>query len=354
LIRIDFKSNSIRREPDGHTVSHPPAFLKMTVVSNRFQRIILRFIISSMTTQPTVAAVDIGGTKIAAGIVSRDGRILAQESCPTAPEQGFEPAMRRTAAMLRRCMAEAAAHPQAIGVGCTGPVDPFTGALGDVNLLPGWQGCNLVGALSAGLGLPAVVENDGDASALGEAAFGVGRGARSFLLVAVGTGIGVGIVLEGRLYRGVGGAHPELGHIVLDPAGPPCTCGARGCWEAFASGPALEDWFNTSHPQPERWDGRRICAAADQLHEAALSAARREGYYLGLGLANLINCFCPDVIGLAGGLLERFDLFEPEALRAIRENCRLVPYEQVRLLRAELGGRTGLLGAAQAWWNRAG
>ena len=216
-----------------------------------------------MTSSRNIAAVDIGGTKIAAGIVSRDGRILAQETCPTAPEQGFEDAMRRTAGMLRRCAKESGTQPTAIGIGCTGPVDPLSGALGDVNLLPGWQGRNLVEALSAELGIPAAVENDADAAALGEAAFGSGAGARSFLLVAVGTGIGVGIVLDGRLYRGVGGAHPELGHQVIDPNGPDCTCGARGCWEAFAGGPAMEDWFNRRYPQDSWWDGRRICAAAD-------------------------------------------------------------------------------------------
>nr|HMN59164.1 ROK family protein [Anaerolinea sp.] len=154
-----------------------------------------------------VAAVDIGGTKIAVGIVSRAGRILAQAACPTAPEQGFDPAMRRTVELLRGCAQQAGAQPEAVGIGCTGPVDPLTGELGEVNLLPGWQGRNLSAALSAGLGLPAAVENDADAAALAEAAFGSGRGSRSFLLVAVGTGIGVGVVLDGRLYRGTGGAH---------------------------------------------------------------------------------------------------------------------------------------------------
>ena len=201
-----------------------------------------------MTTHSPIAAVDIGGTKIAAGIVSRDGRILAQETCPTVPEQGFEAAMQRTAEMLRRCAEEAGAQPSAIGIGCTGPVDPLSGALGEVNLLPGWQGRNLTEALSAELGLPAALENDADATALGEAAFGCGAGARSFLLVAVGTGIGVGIVLDGRLYRGVGGSHPEAGHQVIDPDGPACTCGSRGCWEAYACGPAMESWFNQHIP----------------------------------------------------------------------------------------------------------
>lgn len=309
-----------------------------------------------MASEQIVAAVDIGGTKIAAGIVSRDGRILAQSTCPTSPEQGLDAAVQRTAAMLEACARQAGTRPQAVGIGCTGPVDPLSGMLGDVNLLPGWQGRNLVEALSARLELPAVVENDGDAAALGEAAFGAGRGTRSFLLVAVGTGIGVGMVLDGRLYRGTGGAHPEVGHMVIEAGGLPCTCGARGCWEAYASGPAMEAWFNQQHPVGEGregWDGRQICAAADTGQALALAAVEREGSYLGLGLANLVTAFCPDAIALAGGLMERFDLFETHIRAMIRANCRLVPHEQVYLLRAQLGGQTGLLGAAQAWWNRA-
>jgi len=307
-----------------------------------------------MATDQIVAAVDIGGTKIAAGLVSREGRILAQSACPTLPEQGFEAAMQRTAALLQECVQQTGAQPAAVGIGCTGPVDPLSGVLGEVNLLPGWQGSNLSQALSVRLGLPAALENDADAAALAESAFGSGRGARSFLLVTVGTGIGVGTVLDGRLYRGTGGAHPEAGHMVIEPGGLPCTCGARGCWEAYACGPAMEAWFNqcrSGHSAEVGWDSRQICAAADAGDVNALAAVGREGSYLGLGLANLITCFCPDAVALAGGLMERFDLFETRIHTVIQANCRFVPLEQVRLLRAQLGSQAGLLGAAQTWWN---
>ncbi len=306
-----------------------------------------------MASDRIVAAVDIGGTKIAVGIVSHEGHILAQAACPTAPLEGFEPAMQRTANMLRDCARQCGAEAGAIGIGCTGPVDPLSGRLGEVNLLPGWQNRELSAALSERLELPAAVENDADAAALGESAFGSGIGARSFLLVTVGTGIGAGMVLDGRLYRGTGGSHPELGHLVIEPGGQACTCGARGCWEAYASGPALEDWFHRVYPGSQDWDARRICAAADAGDAHALAAVQREAGYLGLGLANLVTAFCPDVIALAGGLMERFDLFEPGIRAVLRANCRMVPYEQVQLRRAQLGGQTGLLGAAQAWWNRA-
>lgn len=302
--------------------------------------------------QEIAAAVDIGGTKIAVGLVSKDGRILTSETAPTDPQAGFEAAIDRMAAMLQRCTRQFSAHPVGIGIGCTGPIDPFTGVLGEVNLLPGWQGQPLTGALTAATGLQAVAENDADATALGEAAFGVGKGAGSFLLVAVGTGIGGGLITNGRLYRGAGGAHPEIGHFILVPQGAPCTCGAHGCWEAYASGPALEAWFNQNFPQETWWDGRQIFSAADSGHLPARQAIERTAHFLGLGISNLITMFCPEVIGLAGGLMERWDDFATAVQKAVHENCRMVPHARVRLERARLGGQAGLLGAAQVWWSR--
>jgi glucokinase len=307
-----------------------------------------------MSSDLIVAAVDIGGTKIAAGLVTRDGRILAQASAPTTPAEGFDAAVERTASLLESCASQAGARPSAIGIGCTGPVNPLDGTLGEVNLLPGWQGAPLTQALSARLGLPAALENDADAAALAEAAFGAGRGRESFLLVSVGTGIGTGLVLQGRLYRGTGGAHPEAGHMLIEPDGLDCTCGARGCWEAYASGPALETWYNQHKPANDpAWNGRHICVAAEAGQPLAQQAIQREGRYLGIGLANLVTCFCPDVVALAGGLMERFDLFAETVHAVVQANCRMVPFEQVQLVRAGLGDRAGLLGAAQVWWSRA-
>jgi len=302
--------------------------------------------------QEIAAAVDIGGTKIAVGLVSKDGRILVSETAPTDPQAGFEAAIDRMAAMLQRCARRFSARPAGIGIGCTGPIDPFSGVLGEVNLLPGWQGKPLTAALTAATGLQAVAENDADATALGEAAFGVGKGAGSFLLVAVGTGIGGGLIVDGRLYRGAGGAHPEIGHFIVVPQGAPCTCGARGCWEAYASGPALEAWFNQNYPQGSWWNARQIFAAADAGNLQAREAVERAAHFLGVGISNLITMFCPEVIGLAGGLMERWSDFAAGVQKAIHENCRMVPHARVRLERARLGGQAGLLGAARVWWSR--
>jgi glucokinase len=184
-----------------------------------------------------IGAVDIGGTKIAVGVVHPDGVILSSEQAPTLPDQGFESALQRIAAMLQRC---ADGRPLVgVGIGCTGPVDPMLGVVGNVEFLPGWEGSNLSLGLEKLTGLLTVLENDADAAALGEAAWGAGRGSERFIYVTLSTGIGVGLVFDGRLYRGVGGAHPEIGHHVIQADGPLCPCGVRGCWESLASGTAL-------------------------------------------------------------------------------------------------------------------
>lgn len=301
-----------------------------------------------------IGAVDIGGTKIAAGLVNSEGQILHQLTSPTEPEAGFARGMERIEAMLRQCLDAFEGQALAgIGIGCTGPVDPVTGVLGPNNFLVGWEGENLPEALAQRFGVPAVVENDADAAVLAEAAWGVGRGAGSCLYLTVSTGIGGGLVLDGRLYRGVDGAHPEMGHQVIDPAGPACTCGAFGCWEALASGPALAAWYRQQGGRPDA-DARLICQLAEEGDPLAAAAVEREGFYLGIGIANLVSLFTPEVIVLGGGVMESWHMFENAVREAIRSNCRLVPYEKTRLLRAALGLQTGLAGAAQVWLHRFG
>jgi glucokinase len=296
-----------------------------------------------------IAALDIGGTKIAAGLVSAEGRVLARGSIPADAQAGFHAAIERTTRLLDELTRQACGHPEGIGIGCTGPVDPLSGVLGNVDTLPGWQGNGLTEALSAATGLPCAVENDADAHALGEYALGIGRGANPFLMVTVGTGIGGGIILDGKIFRGLDGAHPEVGHHSLEANGKTCVCGARGCWEALAAGPAWEEWFRKTYPERFAWGGREICAAADAGDPRALEAVEREGFYLGAGLANLINLFAPRAIGLGGGIMERFDLFERFIRAEIRARCAYLPHERVRLDRALLGSDSGLLGAAEVW-----
>jgi glucokinase len=242
-----------------------------------------------------------------------------------------------------------------IGVGSTGPIDPETGVYGEVGTLPGWQGAPLAADLEREFGVSVAVENDADAAALGEAAWGAGRDASSLLYVTVSTGIGVGIILDGRLYRGAGRAHPEIGHQVIDSRGPACYCQANGCWESLASGPAMEAWMGANAAgqfPPEALTARQICALARQGDTLALAAVRREAHYLGLGLANLVTIFCPEVIALGGGMMLSADLFLAQAIDVVRRICTQVPAANTSIVLAGLGTDTGLLGAACAWLHR--
>jgi len=303
-----------------------------------------------------IGAIDIGGTKIAAGIVNETGQILARAESPTDSARSFADGLKQMTTLLRETAAQvgAAAQLRGIGIGCTGPVNPQTGTLGHVEFLPEWSGANLVAELEREFGVTAAIENDADAAALGEAAWGAGRGAHSFIYITVSTGIGGGLVIDGHLYRGVDGAHPEIGHHVIDPSGPLCFCGAYGCWESLASGLALARFFKTDGDLDglsafENLDARSICAAAERGDPRALAAVAREARYLGLGLANLITLFIPDVIALGGGLMNSRHLFWGKIQETIRANCGLVPFEKVRLVPAALGPQTGLAGAAQVW-----
>ncbi len=302
-----------------------------------------------------IGAVDIGGTKIAVGMVDDNGKVLSRMEAPTDPNR-YSDSIELVAHMLRKTAQRAGAEISGIGIGSTGPVDPMRGEFGDVDFLPGWRGKSPVKDLSTVFNVSVALENDGDAAALAEAGWGAGRNRTRLIYVTVGTGIGGGIVLDGKLYRGVDGAHPEVGHHVVDPAGPQCTCGFRGCWESLAAGPAMVAWFQHNAPENdphcEGITARRICELAREEDVVALKAVETEAYYLGLGLANLINLFTPDAIVLSGSVMKSSDLFLDRIRALIRSGCRFVPAGKAELMLASLGDDTNLIGAARVWHYR--
>jgi glucokinase len=305
-----------------------------------------------------IGAVDIGGTKIACGLVDARGAVVEQESIPTETAKDYRAGVERIAEMLRLCLSrQPGARVSGVGVGCTGPVDPRSGRIGPNSFLPGWEGVSMVALLEKALGMPVKFENDADAAALGEWMWGAGQGARVSLFVTVSTGIGSGLVVDGHIYRGAGGAHPEIGHMVIEASsGPPCICGARGCWESLASGPAMAAWYNErrSEPQQTAINAEEICRRAAAGQALAREAVLREGYYLGVGLANLINAFAPEVVVLGGGVMGSWSLFEDGVREVLRRSCTMVPLERTALRMASLGPRTGLAGAACVWAQRTG
>lgn len=301
-----------------------------------------------------IGALDIGGTKIAAGMLDETGHVLAHMAYPTSHASVLNDAVDRMIDMLNQTARQVGGKLVGIGVGCTGPVFPESGTIGKVEFMPGWEGANLVQILSQRMGVSVAIENDADAAALGEWAWGAGRGTQTFLLVTVGTGIGAGLVQNGQLYRGVGSAHPEIGHHVIDPNGPLCFCGAHGCWESLSSGPAMERWAQGQHPRSKPLSAIEICSLAQQGDPNAMAAVQRTAYYLAIGLANLVTLYIPERIALGGGLMQAYPLFVDKIHHTIQSSCGLVPHEQVQVVQAALGVQSGLVGAARVWLNQYG
>ena len=302
-----------------------------------------------------VGALDIGGTKLALGVVDANGRVIGKNEVPTNPERGFDHAMREVSALLRQCAQQAGTSLRGIGIGCTGQVDALTGELGEVHNLPGWKGSSPVAFLCQEFNVPVALENDADAAALGELHWGSGRPQSPMIYVTVGTGIGVSAILDGKIYRGAGHSHPEMGHQVIDPAGPLCTCGVHGCWESVASGPSIVAWIEKNAPKSYLSEGltaQEVCSRAAGGDEWAGRAVEHVGYYLALGLSNLVNIFAPQAIVLGGSVMRSASLFLPRIHEVIRENCKLVPHQGMEIILASLGPDVGLIGAAQVWHHR--
>lgn len=267
------------------------------------------------------------------------GRFLARTRFGTRESNSPQATIVRIIEAIRAIEGETAQPIQAIGIGCTGPVDPLTGVIGAVDLLPGWQGTPLVEILAEAFHVPAAIENDADAGALGE--WQLWRDDR-FLFVSVGTGIGAGLILNGTISRGVDGSHPELGHHTIDASGPPCYCGARGCWESLASGTAMARHFGEGATPAEE-----IFARARRGDAEARQAVERQAYYLGLGVANLMTILCPGRIVLGGGVLESADLLMDGIQTVIQNQCGLVPTHRMDVAVSKLGSDAVLAGAAR-------
>jgi glucokinase len=304
----------------------------------------------------SVLGIDIGGTKLAAGIVDAEGKILARGEVPTIAREGLEPVLGRIIGLgrdlLKRAGGETAVR--RIGIGCAGPVDIRAGKVFTPPNLPGWIEVPLVQRVEAGLGLPAVLENDANAAALGEFRYGAGRGARSLVYLTVSTGIGGGIILDGKVWHGLKDAAGEAGHMTVCPDGPLCGCGNRGCLEAMASGPSIARRAREAVaggratrlrevPEPTSADVVRLAKEGDDVAREVWDLAVG---YLGIGVAAVITILAPERVVLGGGVTTAGDfLFDP--LRAeVRRRVKLVPVESVPILPAALGPDVGILGAA--------
>jgi glucokinase len=288
-------------------------------------------------------AIDIGGTKIAGGVVDHPVGITLEQTTWTNARQGGQAVLSRAMKMIGDLLKQAEGV-AAIGVATAGEV----GADGDIiyatNNIPGYKGIAVRREIEARFGLPTAVDNDGRCAALGEALAGAGQGYHSVLGVTVGTGIGGGFVIEGRPYAGAGRVGAHLGHILVEKGGKLCSCGKHGCLEAYVCGPALVEDYN-QRTSLHVMSGEAVMNAARSGNLAAAATIREMGERLGYGLASAANLFNPGVIVIGGGMSQIGGMFF-EPVRAAFRDWTYPTVADTPILPAQLGSRAELIGAA--------
>lgn len=304
-------------------------------------------------------AIDLGGTNVRAVVAGLDGKIRGDQIQPSHAAEGLEPCLASIEDAMHKATAEAglqARDLRGIGICSAGWVDSGRGVVPAAPQLPGWHDVPLTDILHQRLGPPAFLENDANAAALGEHVFGAGRGVRHLVYITVSTGVGGGIIADGRLYGGARGSAGEIGHTVIDPNGPLCGCGNHGCLESLSSGTSIARRGAEAARRGEsaalkeiaERDGR-ITAAAMAKAAADGDLASREifteaGRFLGIALANLVNLLSPELIIIGGGVSHAHALFLPEAENTMRTLGLGEPLKYVRVTLAELGEMAGPLG----------
>lgn len=304
-----------------------------------------------MQAERPVAVVDLGGTKVAAAVALPGGRLAGRRQEATSRE-GFAAVLGQIARLVGQAVRDAGVEPAAlagVAIACPGPVDPQAGFVYRPPNLPGWGDEPLVARAAEVLGLPVRIGNDADCAALGEWAFGAGRGSRHMVYVTVSTGVGGGLILDGQLWTGTCSAG-EVGHVQVDPDGPTCGCGRTGCLEAVASGPAIARRHASLAGLAEPLDAVQVFARARAGDPSARRAVEEAAAALGRALGGLVNVLAPERIVLGGGVaLGGHDLLLPPLCRELERAAFPLPRARLTVHLAELGADAGLLGASLLW-----
>lgn len=290
-------------------------------------------------------ALDVGGTKIAAGLVDADGTLVHRAQQPT-PHADAEAVWAVAEALIADELRESGGRIAGVGVASAGPVDLPGGTVSPINITA-WQRFPIVDRVAQVTGMPVRLGGDGLCMALGERWRGAGRGAQFLLGMVVSTGIGGGLVLDGAPYDGRTGNAGHVGHVVVDPDGAPCTCGGRGCVETVASGPHLAQWARDNG-----WDGgpdadaKELADAAGRGDPVALRAFRRGATAVAATIASVAAVCDLDLVVIGGGVAKSGPLLFDPLREALASFAGLDFIRDLRVLPAELGGDAGLVGAA--------
>jgi glucokinase len=309
-----------------------------------------------MSTQ-AVAGIDIGGTKIAVALADTGGQLISLSRFATRVERGPYSILEEAVTEVERMTDAASARLVAVGVGCGGPLDRERGLILSPPNLPGWDEFPIIELLEKRLGVPALLDNDANAAALGESQFGAGRGLNDLVYITISTGIGGGIIIGGKLLHGTSDGAGEVGHITVMPEGPQCGCGARGCMEAICSGTSIARRARERLSSGAHSSLRELAGAVDEVTAKMVAEAARDGdplaaevwdetvYYLAVGIGNIINILAPEAVILGGGVSTAGEQLLEPLRRQVRSRIEMLPPEKINILQAALGGDSGIYGA---------
>ncbi len=309
---------------------------------------------SELANQDRVFAVDLGGTYLRIALVDGSGKIHHQLKQRT-PHGDSPDVIVDALACAADKWSNNGRFIAAASIMVPGTVDNDNAVVVQAPNLPSLTNFPLKAVLEERLDCPVLLENDANAAAVGEMWLGAARGCRDVVSVTLGTGVGGGVILDGELWRGAHGSAGEIGHTTVDPfSGLKCKCGNIGCLELFASATAIVRMtrealprFPQSRLRGDDLDAEKVYYAGRDGDELALSVFKRFGVYLGIGLANLINIIDPEIIVIAGGVVNGWDLFAPHMQHEVNERAVRVTAQQVKIAAAQCGDNAGLLGAAR-------
>lgn len=301
--------------------------------------------------------VDLGGTKIAAGVIDEEYRLLASSETPTRAALGAETVVTDMAACIFAALEKAGKSVSdcaGIGIGSPGLCDTARGSVRNAHNL-GWYGVPVCDMLSAATHLPVKVDNDANCAALGEVVAGAAKGSSEVLMVTLGTGVGGGLIMGGKIYSGWQGLGGEIGHMCIQMDGEECSCGQKGCWEAYAASSALvrqAEKAAAENPASAlaaagKLDGRKIFAAVNAGDETAKAVVRQYCKYVGVGIVNLVNAIYPETIIIGGGISAVGETILGPIREYIGDNFFASQKELMPVVKAAtLGNDAGMIGAA--------
>jgi glucokinase len=303
--------------------------------------------------------VDIGGTNIACGLVDKTGKIIHKDSIKTQPELGFESAVQRIAELVKTIGNADLGVPQlSIGIGCPGVCNKDTGVVEVSNNL-NWHNVPLKAEIERLTGLPVNIDNDANAAAYGEFIAGAAKGANSAVAITLGTGVGGGVIIDGKILSGMNHAGGEIGHMVINADGLPCNCGRVGCFEVYSSATGLihstkevmeflpDSKMHEIAEKMGKISARTAWLAASDGDEGGITVVESYIHYLSVGIANVINIFQPDILCIGGGVCnEKDNLLVPLKKQVAEQIFSRNSAKNTEIKICELGNDAGIIGAA--------